>query len=292
MLSVNEFQFYELAIAIHPLTEAQIEAKYKEVWMQWRHAATALSGIFQQRQLEFCFAAANELYGAIGNVVPQDFGEALKKWQSLPDPEPEIGWALVNPIRQAASKFETILAAELSNSDTYWISPKGTHKTSMLFRSARSVLPDSIIKVVPEAASDFDEAGRCWLFDTYTAVGFHLMRATDAVMRRYYRAAVGIEPKTKFRNWGAYIKVFRNCPQADKKIVDFLDQIKEAYRNPILHPEQNLTADDAQILFGVCVSVISMMARGIEDLTSKGGLLPLTATSALLAGDAETTNGT
>jgi hypothetical protein len=66
-------------------------------------------------------------------------------------------------------------------------------------------VPDSIIKLIPEAAVDFDEAGRCWLFDTYTAVGFHLMRATDAVMRSYYRAAVGVEPKVKFRNWGAYI---------------------------------------------------------------------------------------
>ena len=57
------------------------------------------------------------------------------------------------------------------------------------------------------------------------------MRATDAVMRRYYRTTVGVEPKLKFRNWGAYVKNLRNCPRADQKIVNFLDQIRDNYRN-------------------------------------------------------------
>jgi hypothetical protein len=77
----------------------------------------------------------------------------------------------------------------------------------------------------------------------------------------------------------------RKCPQADQKIVDFLEKIKESYRNPVLHPQQNLTADDAQILFGVCISVVSMMAVGIESLTSKGGMLPLTENNALTDGN-------
>jgi hypothetical protein len=283
MLRVNEFQFYELAIAVHPLTQAMADAKYSEVWLDWSNAASRLNSIFNERSLEFCLGSANDLYAAIGNVVPHEFPDAIKKYQDLvkTPPEPELGWGLVHPIAQAAIRFETILAAELSNSDTYWVSPKATHKTSMLLRSARSILPESILQRVPEAADDFDEAGRCWLFDNYTAVGFHLMRATDAVMRRYYRTTVGVEPKLKFRNWGAYVKNLRNCPRADQKIVNFLDQIRDNYRNPILHPEQNLTADDAQILFGVCVSVISMMALAIQEITKKGELLPLTENPAL-----------
>jgi hypothetical protein len=279
MIRVNEFQFYELAIAIHPLTSAGDELKYSDVWLEWSNAAKALNRIFEERALEFCFAAATELYGAIGNVVPHDFGQAIAKLQEKGDPEPGLGWGAVQPIRQSASKFETILSAELNNSDTYWISPKGTHKTSMLLKSARSMLPSSVVEHIPEAATDFDEAGRCWLLDAHTATGFHLMRAIDAVMRAYYRAAVGIEPKKKFRNWGAYIKQFRSCLQADQKIVDFLGQVKDGYRNPILHPDENLSAEDAQILFGVSVSVISMMARGIQELTTKGDVLPLTTDS-------------
>lgn len=282
MLVVNEFQFYELATVIHPLTDVSDELKYSDVWLAWSNAADALNRLFQQRALEFCFAAANELYAAIGQVVPSQFPKAIEKFHALPDPEPELGWGAAQPIRQAAAKFETILSAELSNSDTYWISPKATHKTSMLLKSARNMLPSSIVQRVPEAAADFDEAGRCWLLDANTATGFHLMRAIDAVMRAYYRAAIGIEPKKKFRNWGAYIKQFRSCAQANQKTIDFLEQIKENYRNPVLHPEQNLDADDAQILFGVSISVVSMMARDIDVIMIKGDTLPLSLGSTLL----------
>lgn len=276
MLKVNEFQFYDLAVFVHPLTEANVEAKYSEIWLNWSSAAEKLESIFKQRALEFCLESANELYNAIGNVVPHDFQAAVEKLNGIKTPEQALGWPVIYPVVTAAQRFETLLGAELANSDTYWVSPKGTHKTSMLLRSARSILPASVLERVPEAALDFDEAGRCWLFDNYTAVAFHLMRATDAVMRSYYRAAVGVEPKVKFRNWGAYIKHFRMCPLADQKIVNFLDQIRENYRNPILHPEQNLTADDAQILFGVCASAVSMMAVGLDALTNRGASLPLT----------------
>jgi len=197
MQRVNEFQFYELAIAIHPLTEDSQHSKYSEIWLNWHSAGESLGRIFRERALEFCYDTANNLYAAIGAVVPSDFAAAVKKYGELPQPEPEIGWSLAYPIRQAAEKFETILAAELSNSDTYWVSPKGTHKTSMLMRSASSILPASITKDYPEASADFDEAGRCWLFDTYTAVGFHLMRATESVIREYYKKITGQDLEKK-----------------------------------------------------------------------------------------------
>jgi hypothetical protein len=89
MQRVNEFQFYELAIAIHPLTEAKGDAKYSGVWLDWSMAGDKLSAIFGQRSLEFCLDAANDLYRALGWVVPHDFQEAIKKLQELPQPESE-----------------------------------------------------------------------------------------------------------------------------------------------------------------------------------------------------------
>jgi len=272
MQRINEFQLYELAIAVHPLTLIQESAKYSEVWLDWRTAGIALQNIFKQRALEFCFQAANELYAAIEVVVPSDLDKAIEKYQALPKPEEPLGWGPIYPIREAAQKFETVLSAELSNSDTYWISPKGTHKTSMLLQYAHLELPSLILTEVPEASADFDEAGKCLLFDTPTAVGFHLLRATEAVIRKYYAIVTGVEPKKKFRNWGAYLKKLNQCG-ANSKITGYLDHIRENYRNPILHPEVTLTADDAQVLFGVCVSAIVLMATELKTLTAKGGTL-------------------
>jgi hypothetical protein len=124
MQKVNEFRFYELASIIHPLTTASDQLKYSDIWLDWHTAGESLDQIFQQRSLEFCFAAANELYAAIAGVVPANFSEAVERFEGRGDPEDVLGWARVHPIRAAAAKFETILSAELSNSDTYWIHRK------------------------------------------------------------------------------------------------------------------------------------------------------------------------
>jgi hypothetical protein len=281
MLRVNEFQLYELAIAVHPITMLANDTKYSQVWVNRMTTKSALKAIFQQRSLEVCYQAANELYLALLAIVPDDFAEAAAKVPTNLDGEEPIGWQIYS-IRTAAEKFETILSAELSNSDTYWISPKGTHKTSVLMQSAHLELPVSILQTVPEAATDFDEAGKCLLFDKSTAVGFHLVRATEAVIRKYYESVVGKPPAKKFRNWYAYIKRL-NQSGADPKITVYLDHIREHYRNPVLHPEVNLTPEDAQVLFGVCVSAIVMMASAMK--ASKGATLPFPGANALATGN-------
>lgn len=267
MLRVNEFQLYELATHIHPLTQVTQEAKYSQVWYEWYLAKQALQNLFKLRSLEVCYGPANDLYLAIQAIVPDSFEEAVAKIPPDPATEDQIGWTILS-IQQAALKFETVLSAELSNSDTYWISPKGTHKTSMLLQSAHLELPQSVIAEMPEVKTDFDEAGKCLLFDNSTAVGFHLLRATETVIRKYYKAVTGAEPKAKFRNWGAYIKRLREH-KADPSIVNHLEHVRENYRNPVLHPEVNLSPEEALVLFGVCVSAIFLMAKEIRALAEK-----------------------
>jgi len=275
MLRVNEFTLYELATHIHPLTQVTHEAKYSDVWFQWMQAKDALQNLFKQRSLEVCWGIANELYTALGSIVPDSFEDALARVPADTSTEVPIGWQAHN-IKVAAERFETVISAELSNSDTYWISPKGTHKTSMLLQQAHVDLPSSIIEEMPEVKADFDQAGKCLLFDTPTAVGFHLLRATEAVIRRYYKEVTGVEPKQKFRNWGAYIKRLEER-NADKRITQHLDHMRQSYRNPILHPEVSLTPDEAQILWGVCVSAIFLMANGIKALSARATPLPFPA---------------
>jgi hypothetical protein len=244
MQRVNEFQLYELATHIHPLTELTHEVKYSQVWFNLYQARTALENLFKQRALEVCYGVANELYVAIETVVPKDFDQAIAKIPNENEGEEPIGWT-VNNISSAAQKFETIISAELSNSDTYWISPKGTHKTSMLLQYAHMEIPPAVLAEVPEVKFDFDEAGKCMLFDTATATGFHLLRATETVIRKYYKAVVGKEPAIKFRNWGSYIKILRQQSSPNQKVITCIDQIREHYRNPVLHPQDNLGIEEA-----------------------------------------------
>lgn len=267
MLRVNEFQLYELAIHIHPLTQVTTETKYSQIWYDWLQAKQALQNLFQVRALEVCYGPANELYHALRGFVPDSLEEAIAKLPPNSDEEQPLGYPVLT-VKQSAEKFETVLSAELPNSDTYWISPKGTHKTSMLLQSAHLELPASVIAQMPDVKTDFDEAGRCLLFDNSTAAGFHLLRATETVLRKYYETVTGVQPKLKYRNWGAYIKVLQQS-KADSKITNHLDHMRNNYRNPVLHPEVNLSSDEAQVLFGVCVSAIFLMVNEVKALTAK-----------------------
>ena len=273
MLRVNEFQLYELATIIHPLTLVTNEAKYSQVWWDWSRAKDALSNLFKQRSLEVCWGPANELFAALKEFIPDNLDEAIAKVPVDLGSEPELGWQ-VAAIRTAAEKFETVISAELSNSDTYWVSPKGTHKTSMLLQYAHQAIPQWILQKIPEIKSDLDEAGRCLVFDVSTAAGFHLLRATETVIRKYYAMAAGTQPPVKFRNWGAYIRVLRRVPQVDQKVVSMIDHIREHYRNPILHPEDNLAPDEALVLFGLCVSAITLIGAGIKAMEQQSKNLP------------------
>ena len=132
-------------------------------------------------------------------------------------------------------------------------------------------------KLSDQAKSDFDQAGKCLAFDLATASAFHIMRGTESVILKYYEQITGKAPKSKMRNWYAYIKNLDEC-KAEAKITKFLDHIRETYRNPVFHPEEDVSEEQALILFGVCVSVVTLMLTEIERLSAKSASpLPFTA---------------
>lgn len=278
MQKVSEFRLYELSIAIHPLTMLQNRVKYSDVCLGWIDARSALESLFRERQLEFCYEAANKLYNAINQVVPATFEEAVDK-MSPGEEEPFISFLSVRAILDAAKEFETVLRTELNNADTYFVEPKGTHKTSVLLADASREIPPSVLARVPDqVVEDFKQAGRCLLFECPTAVGFHLMRAVESVIYEYLRLLTGSDIPVKSRNWGVYIRTLRAC-NGDKRVIGGIEHMKDVYRNPILHPEVSLSSDDALVLFGLSVSVIVLLVHAMENV--KGAALAFPAAQAI-----------
>jgi hypothetical protein len=276
---VSEYRLYELAVAIHPLTTVPNDAKFSLVWMEWMSARTALENLFQQRQLEFCYEAANKLYAAINEVVPTDWDEMMKKFPAEGVEEKPIPFYYRQNVSDAAKEFETVLRTELNNSDTYFIDPKGTHKTSVLLTDASREIPRTILQYVPpQVVEDFKQAGRCLLFDNSTAVGFHLMRAIESVIYDYMKKLTGKDLPIKSRNWGAYIRVLK-ANNGDAKVIGMVEHIKDTYRNPILHPEVTLTPEEAQVLFGLAVSAIVVIVNAMK--ASPGAALAFPAAGAI-----------
>jgi hypothetical protein len=165
-----------------------------------------------------------------------------------------------------AFDVEKLLAGELSVQPTYMIFPKRAYDIETLISDGTKLFSDDARQNFSEEEKyDIGQAARCLVFEVPTAAAFHIFRATESVICRYYEVVVGKLPDRKSRNWSVYINKLRE-QDADPKVVAVLDQIRELYRNPIIHPETQLTQDEALSLIGLAETVISAM---IFDLTKR-----------------------
>ncbi|HEX5707149.1 MAG TPA: hypothetical protein VFX96_07625, partial [Pyrinomonadaceae bacterium] len=56
--------------------------------------------------------------------------------------------------------------------------------------------------------------------------------------------------------------------------IGMIGHIKDFYRNPIMHPEETLTADDALSLYYTCLSAIVQLDAAIQSLSAGGAAAP------------------
>ena len=118
---------------------------------------------------------------------------------------------------------------------------------------------------MPEAIPDLREAGKCLAFELPNATAFHLHRANESVLRRYFEvSAKGITaPKT--RNMGDYLKLLDEVDGADKKVIASLRDLKDLHRNPLAHPEDSLESiDEAIALLGAIQAVMVHMLKSLS----------------------------
>jgi hypothetical protein len=287
MQRVNEFEFYDLGTKIHPIGEKE-EVLLREVWFEWYQARESLDTILSLRPLSVSVAAARKLSEAITAFIPEKWDDLVKAIPPLKEGEEETpvkSWQTFG-LRTAAKEFETVLAAECQVLDTYFVSKKGVYSTADLIDHAHYHIPEPTRSELPDLTKgDFDQAGKCMAFDLATAAAFHLLRGTEAVVRQYYELVVpGMKrAPAKMRNWGVYIKLLKDHG-AEEKITSLLTHLKDAYRNPVFHPEENYTDERVQVLFGVCISAIVLMVEEITKLKPKSELLPFSAALTGLSG--------
>ena len=208
--------------------------------------------------LTVCRATGNELISAI---------DEIQKWLTDTKPE-EVSQLNISVdmkfqrIMAKAKEFETVLSAELQTLATYHASQKGIYSTTDLIERAEKIFPQSVLaKTDSGVIEEIRQSGRCLAFDNATASAFHMMRATEAVMHKYYIYACSPSSEEKLGNWGAYITELQKSQKPEvKEVVAMLQQIKDRHRNLIMHPEVVLTPDEAFTLFEIAQGAIIAMA--------------------------------
>lgn len=270
MQKVNGYSFYQIGMVIHPLTELKGPMKLNVVMLDILAAKEWLRSLSNDYLVPLVVSksAINILFWTLNKILPDG-----SDWSNI-DFGVEMDPYSVSNIRQQAKDFETVFAAELNSISTYFVSQKLAYDTRALIESGEHVFPENVRKEIPqETINDIKQAGRCIAFDIPTAAAFHIIRATENVILQYLNKLTGKSVKPRMRNWGAYIKALRGCG-ADTRVTEFLDHIREHYRNPVLHPELMLDSQQVHVFLGVCVSAILLIIEVMKPLPTLPGLIP------------------
>ncbi|MCJ2136107.1 hypothetical protein MKK69_18980 [Methylobacterium sp. J-026] len=162
-------------------------------------------------------------------------------------------------VKTAYGQFKIALQAELGVSPAFFVTQKGSHDTLSLLDAPETMFPSELRGKVPEAMFDVHEAGKALAYDLPTACGFHVFRATESVLRRYYSSVTGNSPRPKVRSIVIYVTTMRQKKVGDERILSTLEQMAKLHRNPLIHPEAAPSLDEALTIVGMARSVISAM---------------------------------
>lgn len=190
----------------------------------------------------------------IGNVIlRQEYDDALNPY-------------FAGPIKNHITGFQFALSEELRTLPVFSVEEKGNLSIDRLVVGAADGYAASCLGVIDDfIKQEINEAGRCLAFSRATSCGFHILRAVEISVKGYVYAANGTLPPMNRRNWGEYIALLTSIG-ADVNLIDLL-KILKTKRNPLMHPKDNLTTDEAIGLFCICQSVIETL---VGEIDSKG----------------------
>ena len=255
MIRISVPFFYGLGASVRQISGLRADMVLSDVWGNLFTAQNELQSLFGAEwflpAVRNTLGPGQKLLGAIQAITQQnDFAKKLDYLE-------------VYNVTAALTEFETVLRNELALADVYFVTRKAGYDTSVLIANAEVNFAKELPLKVPKAIPDIREAGKCLAFEMSTAAGFHVLRAAEAVVREYWNAVSKGKPHPKQKNLGVYLKRMRDIHIGHPKVLAVLQQIKDLHRNPLAHPEETLTSEQATGLFGIVQSAINAMIEEI-----------------------------
>lgn len=283
MERINSFAFYDVGKAFKPIENlpddlAETVPAQQLFWavsgaQHWitqllagkpfplgisRSKATALSAVLEEiLQTNF---SEDDGTGGKRRKYPISTSPPIQVWEF---------WGL----KRALTEFETVFAEEMKEAATYYVPRRGIFWTPALVDTADEAFPEVLRGYIPQKTKDdWKSAGRCLAFNLLSASGFHAARAVEGTMEAYYQLFTG-QPGATLKSWYEYteeLKKLTGSPAPQAKTIAELDQMRNDYRNPIMHPRVVLTEPDARMLFANGESLIIAMAQEIAEARAQG----------------------
>lgn len=257
VLRIDGAYLYEFGATIRPVANmAEQDTGLFEVFLALSQVKDAVKGFLHNSVfsagMKTLHKPAETLLNLIDQMVPTDFTN--------------VDWEVVVPawrisgLKYAFRNFEAVLTAMLQTSALYYVSQKGGFDTACLTDAGESVFPSELAQKEPSAVVEIKAAMRCIAFELPTAAGFHLHRANEAVLRRYFDEVAGKDKRPKTRNMGDYLRKMEDLGVGDAKVIAVLKSLKDLHRNPLMHPEDAIgSMDEALSLYAAIRAAIGYM---------------------------------
>jgi hypothetical protein len=168
-------------------------------------------------------------------------------------------------IKNAFSRCQAVLDADLQSISAYIVTRKAGYETAALVENGQIIFPISVKEKVPEAIDDLRQAARCIALESPTAAGFHLHRANEAVLRRYWDSVTDGKKRPRNANMGSYLSELKKLAAGTPATLSQLQALKDFHRNPLMHPDQSLeSVEDAVDLMAAIRCSIGYMLKEID----------------------------
>jgi hypothetical protein len=290
---VDGFYLYQVGGQLHPLSELTAYAlpygyatTIAEARMALYVAEAALEPLITRSVFRLKTSAQP------GHALLNEIRALKARLATVPDEQlgQSLQWSDVYTITAALTAFEAVLGAELALMPLYVVSQKAGFDTSVLVELGAKCFPDDVVTKAPDAIPDLMQGTRCVAFELFTAAGFHLHRANEAVLRRYWDAVTNGAERPVNRNMGDYLKGMDERNAGNEKVKAALKDLKDLHRNPLIHPEHSLeSADEAIALMNGVHTVMVHMLKEIPvvatapAVTAPGGVISPTQIATLVA---------
>jgi hypothetical protein len=196
------------------------------------------------------------------SVFRQKFLDVLLVELKQSNPEALLTEEQAKKLGDGMDVVREALLAEVTNLPAYLLTAK-RFELARLVNNPDTLLHEHTFTKLPLIAqSDIKEGSRCIAFNTPTAAGFLLLRATESALRAYYGKYFKVKKDEKLL-WGPMIIRLRTKlkkPRPNKILLDHLDNIRFNFRNPTDHPEMIYGIDEVQDLFSLVADVLNRIA--------------------------------
>jgi hypothetical protein len=191
--------------------------------------------------------------------------ELVKELEIEPDKTRKLTPTETMQFREIMSVLEPMVRAEAETKRLYSLSENRFNLDALLNKPQAMFSSETFGRLPKIARQDITSAFQCLAFDQPTAVGFHILRATEAILRAYYFATVK-QKRLEVPMWGNMLDALTKRRKSDDKLLSRLRFSKDSYRNPTSHPEATYTFHEAQDLIGICIDVINRMALSLPSV--------------------------